>query len=268
MNPGPQYQNEFFSFMNWNLNSLPKNDFERAQLIEAHNSIFNYDIISLCEISLNDKIKVPDPLLNDYTFLSAKNPNNETHGGVGLFYKNSLPLIVRNDLSFNETIVVELNFGRKKVFFTVLYRSPSIKHSTPEFKDFKNNFQNLYSKIQVERPFASFFTGDFNGHSKYWWAEGDDTPEGKEIEEMFTLLNLSQIISEPTNFTPGKNPSCIDLIVTDQPNLILESGTRPSLDQIIFSKINFKIPPPPQMSRRIWHYNQANSECIKRSMER
>ena len=89
---------------------------------------------------------------------------------------------------------------------------------------------------------------------------------------MLTSLNLSQILSEPTNFTPGKNPSCIDLIVTDQPNLILESGTRPSLDQkchhqIIFSKINFKIPPPPPISRRIWHYNQANIECIKRSME-
>ena len=45
-------------------------------------------------------------------------------------------------------------------------------------------------------------------------------PEGKEFEEIFSLLNLSQIISEPTNFTPGKKPSRIDLIVTDQPNLI------------------------------------------------
>ena len=43
-----------------------------------------------------------------------------THGGVGLFYKNSLPIKLRNDLAFRESIVVELKFGCKKMFFTVL----------------------------------------------------------------------------------------------------------------------------------------------------
>ena len=48
--------------------------------------------------------------------MPANNPANTRHGGVGLFYKNSLPIIARNDLSFNESIVVELKFGRKKYF--------------------------------------------------------------------------------------------------------------------------------------------------------
>ena len=53
MNPGPRdYRNNFFQFMNWNLNSLAKDDFSRLKLLEAHNSLFNYDIISLCETSL------------------------------------------------------------------------------------------------------------------------------------------------------------------------------------------------------------------------
>ena len=56
------------------------------------------------------------------------------------------------------------------------------------------------------------------------------TPEGIEIEELITNLGLSQLISEPTNFEPHKNPSRIDLVVTDQPNIILDSGTRASLD--------------------------------------
>ena len=46
-NPGPQYENCFFNFMTWNLNSLVKNNFERVQLIEAHNVLFNYDLISI-----------------------------------------------------------------------------------------------------------------------------------------------------------------------------------------------------------------------------
>ena len=146
-----------------------------------------------------------------------------------------------------------------------------MKYTSSEFNDFINNFITLHSKIQSENPHAVFFTGDFNGHSQFWWPDGDTNPEVKEIEELFSSLNLSQIISEPTNFTPGKKPSCIDLIVTDQPNLILNSGTRISLDskchhQIIHCKINMKIPPPPPIQRKIWHYDKANVNAIQRSM--
>ena len=256
INPGPTHDDNFFTFMNWNLNSLAKNDFERMKLIEAHNSLFNYDLISLCETGLNSIITIPDPLLNDYTFISANNINNVSHGGVGLFYKNSLPTINRSDLAFEESIVVELKFGRKKFFFTVLYRSPSIKHKSPEFAEFLKKFKDLHTKIQAENPFATFYTGDFNGHSQFWWPDGDTNPEGKEIEELFSSLYLSQVISEPTNFTPGENPSCIDLLVTGQPNILNYSGTRSSLDiechhQIIYGKVNFRIPPPPPIERKM-----------------
>ena len=161
----------FFSFMNWNLNSLPKNNFERVQLIEAHNSLFNYDLISLCETTLTSINEVPDPLLNDYTFIPANHPSDTPHGGVGLFYRNSLPLKPRPELAFDESIVVELKFGRKKIFFTVLYRSPS--QYAAELQTFINNFENLHTNIQNENPFAIFYTGDFNGHSQFWWADGE-----------------------------------------------------------------------------------------------
>ena len=60
--------------------------------------------------------------------------------------------------------------------------------------------------------------------------DGHTTPEGREIVNLLTSLGLSQLISEPTNFEPYKNPSCIDLVITGQPNLVLDSGTRTSLD--------------------------------------
>ena len=85
-------------------------------IIEAHNSFFNYDLISICETSLNDSVELPEPLLNGYIFVPANNPANTRRGGVGIFYKNSLHIVVRNDLSFDESTVVELKFGRKKYF--------------------------------------------------------------------------------------------------------------------------------------------------------
>ena len=83
---------------------------------------------------------------------------------------------------------------------------------------------------------------------------------------------MTQIINEPTHFFRDDcKPSCIDLIVTDQPNLVLESVVRPSLDptvkhQITFCKINFKIPPLPKYVRKIWHFNRANADLIKRAI--
>ena len=115
------------------------------------------------------------------------------------------------------------------------------------------------------------FTGDVNAHSHYWWPDGDTTPESTEIGHLLSSLGLSQVICEPTNYELNKKPSCIDLVITDHPNLVLDSGTRASLDpychhQIIYCKVNFRLPPSPPHDRKIWHFNRANSAAIKSNM--
>ena len=120
-NPGPTHSNNFIggflSFCNWNLNTLSKDDFSRITLLEAHNTEHNYDIISLCETSLDDKAVVPE--MTGYKFYSSNHPDGNRSGGVVIFYKESLPLKIREDLSFSECIVCELIFGHKHIFFTV-----------------------------------------------------------------------------------------------------------------------------------------------------
>ena len=88
---------------------------------------------------------------------------------------------------------------------------------------------------------------------------------------MSSFLGLTQLISAPTYFEPHKNPTCIDLIFTDQPNLVLDSGTRSSLDplchhQITYCRFNYKIPPPPAFERKIWVYDRANVPLIQKSI--
>ena len=63
MNPGPHFQNNVFNFMNWNINLLAEGRFERVRVIEAHNTVFNYEVISICETTLNDSVEIPDPLV-------------------------------------------------------------------------------------------------------------------------------------------------------------------------------------------------------------
>ena len=94
-------------------------------------------------------------------------------------------------MSFDGAIVVELNCGRKKIFFTVLYRSAAFNQTSPEFQAFLSHFRILYSKIKAGNHFAIFFTGDFNAPSQLWWSDGDTTPEGRGIDDLLTSLGLS-----------------------------------------------------------------------------
>ena len=43
-----------------------------------------FDLISVCETNLNDSTEIPDPLLKDNIFLSAKHPGGGGSGGLFL----------------------------------------------------------------------------------------------------------------------------------------------------------------------------------------
>ena len=73
-NPG-DFVNNFFTFCNWNLNSLAKDNFYRVKLLEAHNSSHNYDFISICERSLDDTVELPDVMWENYYFVLCNNPS-------------------------------------------------------------------------------------------------------------------------------------------------------------------------------------------------
>ena len=77
-------------------------------------------------------------------------------------------------------------------------------------------------KIKAENPYVTFFTGDFNAHSQFWWPNGGTNLEGGEIDDLF--FTKSQIISEATNFEPGLNNLTLFLTVV----LVLPTGNAKS----------------------------------------
>ena len=123
-----------------------------------------------------------------------------------------------------------------------------MKANTPEFETFLADFENLYINISKNKPYACFFAGGFNAHFLNWWPNGDTNVEGLALDNLLTTFDLSQLISEQTNFEDNKSPSCIDLIICDQPNVVMESGVRPSDNfckhQMTFCNQNLHIPPP------------------------
>ena len=65
----------------------------------------------------------------------------------------------------------------------------------------------------------------------------------------------------------------IDLIITDQSNLDLDSVVRDSLNstvqhKIVFCKINFKISPPPTYSRIFYYFNRAKKVSIQTAVSK
>ena len=98
-----------------------------------------------------------------------------------------------------------------------------------------------------------------------------DNFEGCKIDIATSQFGTSQIIKEPTHIL-SNSASCIELSFTPQPNLVMHSGLHPSLHQnchhqIVFTKFNLTFFYPPSYMRLVWHYQQANTDIIKQTIE-
>ena len=273
-NPGPDMSNnQNLSFCHWNLNGIAANNFVKITLLEAYNAIHSFDVICLSETFLDSDYSHDDPRLElqGYVMVRSDHPSDTKRGGVCIYYKEHLPFVRRDDITFlNECIVGEIKIKNKKCFVTCVYRSPS--QTAEETDIFLSTFEQTCSSIALESPLSILVTGDMNAKCTNWWKNGTNNFCGLELYNISTLLGFSQLINEPTNLEPNKSPSCIDLFFTSQPNLVFESGIHQSLyntchHQIVYAKLSLQIHLPPSYRREVWHYNRAEVTLIKRSIE-
>ena len=92
------------------------------------------------------------------------------------------------------------------------------------------------------------------------------TTEGTNLSEVIDSYCLKHLTDEPTHMLPN-SLSCIDLIITDQPNLLIDFGVHPSLypkshHQIVFGTINLSVPRPPSYKRTVRKYDKAEIGMI------
>ena len=104
----------------------------------------NFDILCLSQTYLDSTIPIDyvNMEINGHSLLRADHPNDIKRRGVCIYFKESLPLIRRNDLiNTKNCLVTEINVNNEKYFFLCPYRSPSESHD--ELERFCTNFDLL-----------------------------------------------------------------------------------------------------------------------------
>ena len=132
------------------------------------------------------------------------------------------------------------------------------------------NFEKMLQEISAFKPDFSIILRDFNARSKSWWNSDINTNEGTKIDAVTSSYGLQQLISQPTHLLANSSAS-IDLIFTDQPSLVVDSGTHPSFHpnhhQIVYCKLNLKIVYPPPYQREVWDFKRSNIDSIRKTIK-
>ena len=120
--------------------------------------------------------------------------------------------------------------------------------------------------VAAENPLCALHIGDLNCRSSDFWSGDTDNDAGNLLVSVLNDTGLHQLVNEPTHFI-GDSKSCLDLVITDQPNFINECSMLPSLHSTCHHSINhivlnINVPSPPAFKRKIWHYDRAQNSSI------
>ena len=121
-----------------------------------------------------------------------------------------------------------------------LYHPPS--QSSKKFESFSANFEHLLSDSNVRKSSISLTLGNFEARSTCWWFNDIDSAKETKLFWLSTSNGFHQIIIEPMH-TQRNSSSCINLIFTDQPRLVIINSVQASLHsschyQIIHCTLN------------------------------
>ena len=263
-NPGPNLK-----FLHWNVNSISTDNYLRKTLIEAHNVSKKYDLISITETGLHPNTSNADLQIEGYSLYRRDLPVDRNYGGVMVYVSENIASQDRKDLeTLQDQLILELNINNRRIFVSSNYRKHHADQT--ELTAYMENFELSVENIKSQSPFCSFFIGDYNCHNSAWLSsDRTDTP-GELLNDIILQNGFQQLVNEPTHFM-GNTKTCIDLVITDQPNLVNECCVLPSLHNrchhfLNHVDINISNTPPPAYFRRIWHYNRANVEAIRAAL--
>jgi hypothetical protein len=277
-NPGPVDGNIYMCHLNVrsltsdgddNRSSVPVDE-RLIKLDEIYHKLAymnSADIITISESWLDDTITDIDIELLDYQLY--RKDRSRHGGGVLAYVHDSLSVSRRADLEHDdiEALWLELAVDGGKVLIGTYYRPPGADINTVDM--FMNLFQQTIDTIWGETPKSVFIFGDFNDKCLDFLGNHDDSEIKYRLVDFVHVYNLFQMIEEPTRVTPT-SVSLLDLIITDSPGYILDSGTLPplcNLDHcVVYCKVKFSNKRGRPFTRTISSYSTADFISLRYSL--
>ena len=253
---------------------------------EFHGHIFSQkpDIVILNETWLKDPILNSEIFPNQSYKVFRRDRTIESHPldpNHPAKYKTSgggVIIAVRSDLDVNSTkykisgggvaqaeilsVVLKPDFG-KNICITTLYRV-----GTLGAENLKEVNRHLRSIIKSKPNANHVFIGDMNLNKTKWPSGHTTCKTERGFLDLFQDLNFEQLINSPTH----KDGKILDLLLTNQPNIISDLVVQPSgmvcnsdHNSIVF-KLNFKCKRLKSAKRKIYNMKRADFTSINREL--
>ena len=191
-----------------NINSI-RNKFEALKFITNNNT----DIFLISKTKLDDSFPSPQFLITCFS-APYRFDRNSKGGGLLLYIREDIPskILTYGSNCDIEALLVEINLRRRKWLLNGSC-NPSksqISHHLECFNSLLDDHSKKYENY--------VFIGDFNGNTS-----------DSSIKEFCSLIALKNLINELTCYKNSEKPTCIDLILKNQPTLfqrsaVLETG--------------------------------------------
>ena len=163
------------------------------------------DILVLTKRKLNSSFLANQFLIEGYSKLFRYN-RNRNGGGIFLYIRKD---ILRKEPKLHERIFVEVNLRKTEWLLPATYHSPSQADENSFGEVVKNigKYSQMYNKFLV--------IGDFNA----------EEPEPCTLAQFLYDYNAVKTIHENKCYKSMYNSSCIDLVITNSPNIFQSMST-------------------------------------------
>ncbi|KAI8500844.1 hypothetical protein Bbelb_216620 [Branchiostoma belcheri] len=173
-------------------------------------------------------------MLEDYEAYTNFDPDLQDPGirGMAIFVRKSLGVTVReldfSEVCFQEGLFLDCTFGgNNNITIGCIYRSPS-----GDPRESTSKLCNLISSVCRRNQRRLVIVGDFN-IKEIDWSNMSSTVGSNHHSQMFLdcIDNnfLHQHVTEPTRYRVNQEPSILDLVITNDPDLIGDIKYLPGL---------------------------------------
>lgn len=233
-------------------------------LIHQH----KFDFIGISETWLNGAELTQDLDINHYNFYHRD--RSTLGGGVGAYVTTNLVSERRPELEHNdlEIIWIELKLKPRSIIVGVCYRPPG--QSRQQADNFIQNLETSIQSIMSKNYESVVLVGDFNDRCTSWSGDHRNSELRLQLHDLVNTFNLMQLINEPTYITTT-SANILDLIITDSPGYISDSGVLPPIGSsnhaIPYCKLKKYIPSNSVFTKDLWDFNRGDYTGLRLAIE-